>query len=1181
MIKFFVRRTHWIFWMFLLTNVAWAQDRAPDYTPSLSTVPPGQNVKVTSLTEKEREKELAEWQKAAEAFQEAALDYLREVRSLVQKQYRERRRLIEGGYDTKLKRLEERENLIRQTAIQRFLAFIKKYPNHPKFTPDAMYRLAELYYESEYNLYLARASKYDKDMQRYDNKEISEEPIAPKRQFPQTIYWLLKITKNFPNYRFIAGAYYLLGYCKKEEDKEEEAVKYFKIITERFPKDHLVTEAWIRLGQYYFSSEQRQKAKAAYSKVLEHPNHPMFDKALYKLAWTHYLLDEFDLAVKRFTQLLEYYLKKGGNSGGDLRKEAIQYIAISFADDKWGSPEKAKAYVLKQGLEKPYSRDVLIQLAKNYKTQQNWEQVIAVDKILLSLYPYHPKNPLVQEQIIMAYEQLRKLELASAERNALIKNFGPHSKWFEKNAHNPRAQRMVDKILSKSIYKTAIYNHESCTSFRKHAEETKDPTEKQNLESIAKKYCFKAAENYQKFLKRFPHHKDSYELTWYLADTLYFIERYEDAAKYFKKVRDWPNEKRFFQEAAFSLIDSYVKMVASRCRQGKIKRACEGLPEDKTQPKANKKQASNSGTILRRRKIIPLPIPELQKKLLVAREFFLQNVKDKKDSRIPAQMYLMARIYYAYDHIEKARALLWKFIRKYPQHKLVQEAGDSIVASYRREGRLHEMLAAITELRRTTGTFKAPYEKKLRVGVAYIDAKRLQKQKKWVAAAKAYELAVSKNPRHKDAPAALWNAALMYEKANRYGSALRIYERIVREYPSWNMADQALFFVAYNAEKYFNFDKAVSRYMQLVNDRHFRNSKKRADALYNAALLLENLQRYDEAAKAYLRYARIFKDKPDAPEMFYRATRMYKKMERWDDFIRSLKAFIRRYSRDPKQARRVMMAYGEIMNVYEKQGKPWRFMEREYKKVIKAFDQLSPKMQPVDIALTRRYPAKALFRLAMKLHEKFMKFKIMTRKPRLQKKLMMKKLNEYRKVETALLEITKYKSPPWLLCAMYRIAQAKQNVVQVIQNMPLPRIPGFRWTEDAKDVYKEKLDQAYITPLEDQAKALYQKTVERSQQLHFENDCTNKAYEALHMMDPNIPLPKKSHIQKKFETFAPMPLISSLKKKEPKKKSQVGKQKKSQSHSTPQNKKQPSKTKTSSPKTSVGQKQSTAPRTTP
>jgi len=148
------------------------------------------------------------------------------------------------------------------------------------------------------------------------------------------------------------------------------------------------------------------------------------------------------------------------------------------------------------------------------------------------------------------------------------------------------------------------------------------------------------------------------------------------------------------------------------------------------------------------------------------------------------------------------------------------------------------------------------------VGILKTDAKfkqadKLFEDKKYEAAAEAYIKLVDADPTNKSGnnDKALNNAAVAYENVKRFAAATRIYERIVREYPNSGFVDDALFRTAVNYQKFFEFDKAVVSYQRLATDAKFKNSAHRTDAIYNSAVLLENDQNYDAAAKMFQTYA--------------------------------------------------------------------------------------------------------------------------------------------------------------------------------------------------------------------------------------------------------------------------------------------------------------------------------------
>src|SRR5262249_2624274 len=156
----------------------------------------------------------------------------------------------------------------------------------------------------------------------------------------------------------------------------------------------------------YHDPRALAKAAEAYENAVKDKDHLLYDKALYKLGWTYYRMDRFDDAVTRFTSLVDYYQEKyrgKEEEGGDLRNEAFQYTAISFADEKWGSLAKAKAFFEKVG-GRPYEADIYKRMADVYFDQTKHAEAIEAYRLVLAKDPLSKNAPQIQERIVEAYD---------------------------------------------------------------------------------------------------------------------------------------------------------------------------------------------------------------------------------------------------------------------------------------------------------------------------------------------------------------------------------------------------------------------------------------------------------------------------------------------------------------------------------------------------------------------------------------------------------------------------------------------------------------------------------------------------------------------------------------------------------------------------------------------------------
>src|SRR5262245_58491914 len=80
-------------------------------------------------------------------FRDASNDYRGTVKHIVQREYIEKRKALTQRYQAALDSEEKEEKMRRVAAITLFENFLNKYAHDDRWTPDAMFRLAELYFE--------------------------------------------------------------------------------------------------------------------------------------------------------------------------------------------------------------------------------------------------------------------------------------------------------------------------------------------------------------------------------------------------------------------------------------------------------------------------------------------------------------------------------------------------------------------------------------------------------------------------------------------------------------------------------------------------------------------------------------------------------------------------------------------------------------------------------------------------------------------------------------------------------------------------------------------------------------------------------------------------------------------------------------------------------------------------
>lgn len=1104
-------------------------------------------------------------------FNNAADSYRQTVNAIVRRTYEGRRTKLKKKYNEKVAKEEKVERTRRIAAITLFEDFLRRYPNDRRWTPDVIFRLAELYFEKSKDEYLQASDRYMAELKRFDNKEIATAPNPPQHNYTQTVRLYRRLLKEFPTYRQIQGAYYLLGFCLSEMEKREEgnqsylalvcsnrykapitdedvvvkaggtpivdgkpqyATKAYEGCIPLKAKSRFNADAWIRVGEYHFDENQLGKAISAYQRVLDlgSKDNSYYDEALYKLAWTYYRADLFNPAIKSFDQLVVWADKESertGKSGSSMRPESIQYLAVSFAEDDWDGDQKPDGINGIERAEKFYTGrekekhvyEVYRRLADIYFDTTKYDDAIRVYKLILERFPYRVDNPDVQDRIITALERQRNFEAAMEERGRFSTLFGQGSEWEKRNQDNPKALKKAREYDEQALIQAAVFHHNAGRELRKKMLVTDKTDIKLSLAKRAKAEYTIAAKAYEKYLERFPNTKNSYELRMGYANCLYFSLRYLEAATAYEKVRDSNLDDRFRQEAALSAIKSYEAHIDGEVAENRLVKP----PLPTAKEKDPKEQ----------------PIPEIYRKLQNAFDYYVKSVP--KSTEVPKMSYKAAEIPYRFYHYKEARPRFETVFKKYCKDPVAINSAQAILVTYQSEAtpnldKMEEWAKHLSSGKCGGGEAKkhAGGAQKLLTGIRFVRAQKnfeiaekLYKEGKkreaapyYDKAAAAYLSLVKDKPKSSDADKALYNAAVAYEKSMRFDSATKIYERVFLEYKDSPLASEAVWLSAENHRRFFQFNKAVNNYLILADTPKFSSHKHRNDAVLTSAELLEYDQNYQRAAKLYLRYADLPGVKPkDAASAYFQAGLIYGKMNNFSKMVKVMRDFPNRYGSVEGQKPRSVEAVYRIAKAADKRNL-WSTAKKYYQMTLQEY---TIRRQPAS-GVAAEFAGESKFHLLEKDLEKFLKrscSKLPLKRLAACEQKMSKEAINLKKEYSSILRFGRAK---WSLAAMYRFGTIYEHFAKTVaegyRTTPVPK-KVKRLGQEAMDIYADQVAQALeakVGPLETESKKLYKECVDKSRSLGISNKYTEAAEQRLNALDPvGFPLLKRPMVETTIE----------------------------------------------------------------
>ncbi len=1044
-------------------------------------------------------RDLEEFEAALRRFETEARAFRGEIQASVKQQYQQRRRFLADQFELAITDLEGLDRLEREAAILRFEAFLSRYPDDPEHTPDAMFRLAELHYEKADDDFRLAMERYHVEARRAAAEGL-EPPPEPLRSYAPSIALYQRLLTGFPGYGFTHGIWYLLAYCLGEMGQGVEAQAAYLALIERFPGSPFVPEAWVRLGDWHFDEvapSSLLQAAGAFSKLYAYPEHPLHARAIYKLGWTHYRLDDYQQAVEAFTRLLDFYVASasGEKPGGDVWPEAIQYTAISFADEKWGGVERARAFFAAKD-SPPYQAEVFARLGDVLLEETRYAAAVEAYRVVLELDPLSPDAPGIQGKIVVAWSRDRRLDREIEERQALVDAFSEGTPWWQRNKGRPELVASVRDLVETSLLRVASFHHAQAQQ-RKADGKPEEAVEQYRA----------AAKAYGGYLERFPRSKQANQLSYAHAECLYHARAFGPAARAYAAVRDDPAGDRHWTEAALSAVLAWEGEVTRLQLAGE-------LPDRKVRLSSDRQDGEE---------IKALPLPEVYQDLVRDSDVFLARRGDAPQAATLA--FKAGEVFYRYDDLDEARCRFEEVVDRWPSAEVAPFAANLIIESFlaTKDWKGVEAAAARLQASQVAGqpALRASLQKS-KLGGRFNGAMQLMEERQYEPAAALFIALVQEDPRHEFADKALYNAASCYEGARRFESALRMYERLSDEYPRSALADEALFRVGFNAENTYDFEKAIERYLLLVET--YPRSRHRKDALYNAARAQENLQRYDAAAASFARYAQAYPDAEDAARTRFHAALIYEKTGEWRREIAALQDFIRRFGRS-REHELLVQAQLQIALAW-RQLKDEKAARAGYAATVSEFARLG--LKPESAPRAAAAAAEARFRLAEFDFERYDAIAVpATTDPRKLQKALEAKFAEAGRVARLYDEVSAYRRPDWVLAAFYRKANLLERLAQTISEAPVPaefKRPG---NEEYLAAYQDGLAR-YAQPYEDQAVTVYVQAIEAARKLHVKNEWTRRTGESLARYRPReYPILKEAKARMITEDLSPVPLADT------------------------------------------------------
>ena len=644
---------------------------------------------------------------------------------------------LENGADDRAKL----ENYLDQQ-IEELYKLVKKFASSSQ-RGELWLRLAELYVEKSDLIENRAQSKYDEQIKAFHAKKITEKPkldtsqarVYNKKAIQLYEYFL----RDFPKDNRVDQALFFLGYNYFELGNIHLGLNYYNRLTKEFPSSPFIIESHFALAEYYFENEKWKDAVGHYYEVAKHPHHRLASFSMYKLAWCEYRSNDVKTAIPTLEKLIARNRQADPNtpegkkiSKQRLEKEAIRDLVLFYSDDR--RPEDAVQYFENlAGSEADY---YLEKLAYLYVDRGNREGSRVIFTHLINKNPTSPKAFDFKYQLTQVFANTPQTKAYREQLYGWVHDYGPAGAWYKANQTNTTLIENSNRLRETTLKNWILTQHQSAQNTRGSFSQTL------------------ADEGYKVYLSEFtyPAQVSVPDMHFYYGELLYDMEKFAEAGVQYQWVVDNAPNSKFAAKSAENILLAFEH----------------SLPKDS-------EIAATVGN-----STAPVPFQERAEAFVKAAKWYLE--KFPKGPKAAELKFRVGRLYYQHNQFDQAIPYFKEIVQSYPNTKYAEYSANLLLDSYNLkkdyaglEKTGQELLGNSTISNSAAGAdIRNVVEK-----AQFKKAQDLEINKDYLASADQYQAFAVQNPKSPLVYAAIFNAAVNYERAGENQKAINDHRSIL------------------------------------------------------------------------------------------------------------------------------------------------------------------------------------------------------------------------------------------------------------------------------------------------------------------------------------------------------------------------------------------------------------------
>lgn len=797
---------------------------------------------------------------------------------------------------------------IRDEQIRNFWLLIEDTdPDDPEL-PDLLFRLAELHAQQQRYWRFRGMEMFGQIDKAKTKSQKSELQRKQKSYFDSSKKSLLEAVKvykrvaenpRFRNYPRMDEALFYYAYTLQNAKYEKEARKVFHRLIKDYPNSKYIPDAYLTFADYFFAQNSLANAEQFYDKVLQFPNSRVYDFALYKKGWVYLNLDRPQDALETFFKVSE---KTRGQKGKEnLNRASKKDFVRAYAEV--GRPERALQSF--ERVDKSYAFEMLQILGDIYLEQGKADKAVFTFRELIKARPKFERVCEWQYNIVHAMLTIGSRAQQVSEIENLVNLY-----------INYRDKKILPETNLQECGENAEgVNSEMAKIWHNEAMKTLD------FETLAQ-----VDRLYRLYLGSFTGSPEYAEMQYYYAELMW--QRAENEKDQSKATELWERAAVAFTDVVKTgkLKGKLLKEAAYAAVLG-WKNALAVDPETKSPPPPADDAEDK----------LPPPeeIPDRQKKMVEAFDIYIEYIKDPKDDELVMMKFLKARIYWRYNHFDKALPLFEDIVINHLEHETGEFSVNLLLDTMIRAQRYDDMVKWVDillekkeyledkeDLAERLDTLK---QKSLRKAAETLEAaaKASGDFSKYVDCGQAYIQIFNRNPDGTDADVVLYNAGVCFEQGRSIGAAILIFNQLSQIFPDSKHTQKAIARLGNNYARVAWYQKAAEKLETYA--KRFGGEDDAYEALSDAVFYRKGIGDDSEAIQDTEFFIKQYgKKKVDAAaNAMFSMTSIYEKRNDDEQIISHLRRYLKEYGRKGGVDRQVI-AHAKMGMILWRQSCPVR-----------------------------------------------------------------------------------------------------------------------------------------------------------------------------------------------------------------------------------------------------------------